>query len=102
MPSASSTVISRSKSINPDCFELAKVISEASSDHDPLRDEDVAFITHLDVGSSQVRAVVCGAKSQTEPKSMNAEGRTIKAFFCTDHPMPGRNHGDFAPIKWSG
>ena len=61
MPSANSTDISRSKSTNPDCFELAKVISEASSDRDPLRDEDVAFITDLDAGGSPVRAVVCSA-----------------------------------------
>lgn len=58
MPSANSTVISRSKSIHLDCVELAMVISEASSDHDPLGDEDVTFITDLDTGVYQVRIVV--------------------------------------------
>lgn len=82
---------------------MAKVISETSSDHDPLRDEDVLFITNLDAGSSKVRAVVCDAVSSlAELKSMNAEGRMIKAFFCTNHPTPGRNDVDFVPIKWSG
>lgn len=51
---------------------------EASSDHGPLRDEDLALGTALGAGCSQVIGAMLGAG--LSPRVQIVDGRMIKAF----------------------